>query len=107
MPPGSVPARGFVIAGGAARFAVHQTIVAEANVYDRLAQYAVLLADAGTFRLFALGAMKLGSTGSGAHQVILAPGAIAPKMTFVLAPPEWPARFSGRLRFPVSYNFQQ
>lgn len=59
--------RGFVVAGGAARFAIHQAIGANAHIDHRLAQAAILLALAASFGLLALCAATLRRTGSSAH----------------------------------------
>ena len=65
--------RGFVIAGAAARFAVHQSVLTNANVELRLAQAAELIALALGFRHFALTAPILGLPGSGRHSSNVAP----------------------------------
>jgi|SRR5580692_3438988 hypothetical protein len=57
----------FVLAGGAAGFAVHEAVVANADIDHRLAEAAKFFALAGTFRLFALRTFVSGGTGSGAH----------------------------------------
>jgi hypothetical protein len=64
--------RGFVIAGGAAGLAIHETIGANADIEDCLAQAAILLALAAFFRLLALRAAISGGTTSGAHTANLA-----------------------------------
>jgi len=64
--------RGFVVAGFAAGFAVHEAVVADADIKCGLAEAAELFALAGVFRLFALRASVLGGTGSGGHGFNLA-----------------------------------
>jgi hypothetical protein len=64
--------RRLVIARGAARFAVHKAIRAEADINDGLAEAAVFFAFAAVLRLFALCTVILGVTGSGAHEANLA-----------------------------------
>jgi hypothetical protein len=58
---------GFVVAGGAAGFAVHEAVFADANVELRLAEDAELIAVAVILRQFALAATKFGVAGSGGH----------------------------------------
>lgn len=57
----------FVIAGGAAGFAVHQPVFADADVVGCLAEAAELIALATTFGHFTLGAQEFCRTGSGGH----------------------------------------
>jgi len=52
--------RSLVVAGGAAGFAVHETILAEADFEGGLAEAAVLVAFAAVFRSLALSATVLG-----------------------------------------------
>jgi hypothetical protein len=59
--------RGLVIAGGAAGFAVHQAVLANADFEHGLAKAAVLLALALVFGHFALCATVFGVAGSGGH----------------------------------------
>jgi hypothetical protein len=59
--------RGFVVAGRAAGLAVHQSIAAEPNINQRLAEATKFFAIAVSLRLFALRATVFGGTGSGAH----------------------------------------
>jgi len=70
---------GFVVAGFAARLAVHQAVGAHTYVDYGLAQAAVLLALAGVFRLLALGTPVFAETGSGTHGANVAPDAIVRK----------------------------
>ena len=58
---------GLIVAGGAARFAVHQAVGAKTDVEDRLTQKAELLALAAALGLFTLRAANFRGTGSGAH----------------------------------------
>ena len=75
---------GLVVAGGAARFAVHQAVVADAGIDDGLAQAAELFALARSFGLFALGAFEAGGAGSGAHTLNVARPNGGVKMTLVI-----------------------
>ena len=59
--------RGFVVAGGSAGFAVHQSVFADADIELRLAQDAELIALALIFHHFALAAAKFGGSSSGRH----------------------------------------
>ena len=59
---------GLVFTCRPAGLAIHESIVAQTNVKDRLAKYAKLLANAVRFRLLALGAFDFGSTSPGAHE---------------------------------------
>ena len=65
---------GFVIAGGAAGFAVHQAVLANADFEHGLAEAAVLLALTLAFGHFALCATAFGLAGSGGHSKMLTPG---------------------------------
>lgn len=56
-----------IVAGGAAGFAVEQSVGAESNVNHRLAKTTVFLALAGGLGLLALHAFIFGRTSSGAH----------------------------------------
>jgi hypothetical protein len=58
----------FIVAGGAARFAVHEAVLADANFEYRLAETAVLIALALSFRHFALGATVFGLASSRGHR---------------------------------------
>ena len=58
---------GFVVAGGAAGFAVHEAVFADADVELRLAEDAELIAVAVILRHFALAATKFDVAGSGRH----------------------------------------
>lgn len=60
--------RGLVVAGLAAVLAIHQAVVANADVGHGLAEAAKLFAITRTFRLVALGTTIFRRTGSGAHQ---------------------------------------
>ena len=62
----------FVVAGGAAGFAVHQAVGANACVDDGLAKATELFTLAVSFRLFALRAAVFGRTGSCGHEVTVA-----------------------------------
>lgn len=59
---------GFVIAGLPARFAVHEAIVADADIELGLAEAAELIALALVFRHFALRAAVFAVGGSGGHR---------------------------------------
>jgi hypothetical protein len=59
--------RGFVVAGGAAGLAVHETVLTNADFEYGLAQATVLVALALGFRHFALCAVVFGWAGSGGH----------------------------------------
>jgi hypothetical protein len=61
--------RSLVVTRGAAGFAVHQAVRADADIDDRLAQAAILLALTLRFRLFTLRATILRGTGRSAHAV--------------------------------------
>lgn len=65
---------GFVVAGLAAGFAVHQAIGADADVKCTLAEAAVFVALAGVFGLLALRAAVFRVAGSGAHKANVARG---------------------------------
>jgi hypothetical protein len=67
-------AGGFVVAGGAAGFAVHEAIFADADIELRLAQDAELVALALIFHHFALAATKFGVTRSHGHESNVALG---------------------------------
>jgi len=71
---GGVSARGFVVAGDAAGFAVHEAVLANADLEYGLAEAAVLIALALFFRHFALSAAVFGLAGSGGHSHNLALG---------------------------------
>ena len=66
--------RGFVIAGGAAGFAVHQAVQTDADVECGLAEATVLIALTLTFGHFALCATGFGLAGSGGHKSNVALG---------------------------------
>ena len=57
-----------VLAGCAAGFAIHEAVVANADIDHRLAEAAKFLALARTLRLFALCTFVSRGTGSGAHE---------------------------------------
>jgi hypothetical protein len=57
--------RGPIVAGGAAGFAVHQAVLAEADFKHGLAEAAVLIALALVFRHFTLSTTVFGAAGSG------------------------------------------
>ena len=71
---GSGLAGGFVVAGFAARFAVHEAVLANAHFEYGLAKAAVFIALALGFRHFALSATVFGLAGSGGHNSNVAPG---------------------------------
>jgi hypothetical protein len=79
--------RGLVVAGRAAGFAVQQAVRTQANVDYGLAEAAVLLALTAIFRLFALGALAFGRTGSCTHEINVTRGASLRKMTLVIVGP--------------------
>jgi hypothetical protein len=88
----------FVVAGAAAWFAVHEAVLAKANINDGLAEDAVFLALALLLGLLALGASNFAGTGSGAHKANVPATLSVQKMTLVIAlAPEKAAR--GRARF--------
>ena len=58
---------GFVVAGRAAGFAIHQAVLANANVNHGLTEAAKLFALTRALGLLALRAMVFRGTGSGAH----------------------------------------
>jgi len=60
--------RSFVIAGGAAGFAVHQTVLANANVERGLAEAAIFVALTLGFGHFTLCAAVFSLAGSGGHR---------------------------------------
>jgi hypothetical protein len=74
----------FVVAGFAAGFAVHQAVVTNANVDDRLAQATELFAIAVAFRLLALRAAVFRGAGSGTHEANVARNGKGRKMTLVI-----------------------
>ena len=101
---------GLVLAGRTAGFAVHQTVVAKANIDDGLAKAAEFFTLARGFGLFALRAFVSGGTGSGAHEAMLACRTRLRKMTLVIVVAEesaHPAGLSQRNNFSVAYNSQQ
>jgi hypothetical protein len=71
MMPGSV--RGFVVAGVAAGFAVHEAVSADADVELRLAKTAEPFALALVFSHFALAAAVFGVPGSSGHNNNIGP----------------------------------
>jgi hypothetical protein len=66
--------RGFVVASFAAGFAVHESVLADADVELRLAEATELIALALRLRHFALAAAALAVGGSGGHRNNLALG---------------------------------
>ena len=79
--------RRLVIAGRAAWFAIQEPVVAETDVDYRLAKTAEFFALTRTFRLFALCTFIFGRTGSGAHEINVAPesdGWNVTEVTFLL-----------------------
>lgn len=75
--------RCLVIASGAAGFAVHQAVGADADVEHCLAKAAILLALAVGFRLLTLRTTVLRGTGSGTHEANLARSAETRNVTEV------------------------
>lgn len=65
--------RSFVIAGSPARLAIHQSVIAQPNVDDRLAQNTIFFARAIRFGLLALCAFEFCRTGTGTHAVNVLP----------------------------------
>jgi hypothetical protein len=61
-----------VVTGAAARLAVHEAVLAEADLEYGLAEAAVLIALALVFRHLALGATVFAGAGSGGHRSNLA-----------------------------------
>ena len=74
----------FVVAGAAAWFAVHEAVLAKANINDGLAEDAVFLALALMLGLLALRAADFAGTGSGAHKGNLPAAPAVQKMTLVI-----------------------
>ncbi len=64
--------RSLIVACLAARLAIHQSIVTQPNIDDRLAEATKLFALAIAFRLFALHAAIFSRTSPGAHEPNLA-----------------------------------
>ena len=62
-----ISGRRFVTASRAARLAIHESVIAQTNVDDRLAKNAILLAHAVRFGLLALRAFVLRGAGTSAH----------------------------------------
>ena len=77
--------RRLIVAGLAARFAVHQTVSTHANVGHCLAQTAKFLALAEVFGLLALCATISGGAGSAGHGANVARGRDQEKMTLVIS----------------------
>jgi hypothetical protein len=73
LKPSGIAIRGFVVAGGAAGYAVHEAVFADADIELRLAQDAELVALALIFHHLALAAAKFDVSGSGGHGTNLAP----------------------------------
>jgi hypothetical protein len=67
LKPSGIGVGGFVVAGGAAGFAVHESVFADADVELGLAEDAEFVAVALVFRHFALAAAKFGGGGSVGH----------------------------------------
>ena len=63
-------ARGLVVASRAARFAIHQTVVANPHIDDGLAENAEFFALTRSFYLLALCASEFGMAGTGAHTLM-------------------------------------
>lgn len=75
---------GFVVAGGAAGFAVHETVGAKADIKHRLAETTEFFALATAFWLLALCAHDLAAAGSGTHRLNLARHGSPQEMTLVI-----------------------
>lgn len=101
---------GLVVAGFAARFAIHKAVSANADVDDGLAEATEFFALARAFRLFALCASVFGRAGSGAHKVNVARAGRTRNMTMVTGIAR-KARRKDRIPdagdFTVPYNSQQ
>jgi hypothetical protein len=69
LKPSGIGVGGFVVAGGAAGFAVHESVFADADVELGLAEDAKLVAVALIFRHFALAAAEFGGGGSVGHDI--------------------------------------
>jgi hypothetical protein len=89
--------RGFIVAGFAAGFAVHQSIVADADVHSGLAETAEFLTFARAFGLLTLRAAVFSGSGSSAHVPTLTCYSRCGKMTFVM----------GLLRENLSQSFSR
>jgi hypothetical protein len=76
--------RGFIVAGFAAGFAVHQSIVADADVHSGLAETAEFLTFARALGLLTLRAAVFSGSGSSAHAPTLTCSSRCGKMTFVM-----------------------
>jgi hypothetical protein len=76
--------RSFVIAGRTAGLAVHEAVVAKADVNHSLAEAAEFLTFAGALKLFALRAFVFSGTRSGAHATNVARPSSLRKMTLVI-----------------------
>jgi hypothetical protein len=74
LKPSGVGVGGFVVAGGAAGFAVHESVFADADVKLGLAEDAELIAVAVIFRHFALAAAEFDGGGSVGHGTNVALG---------------------------------
>jgi hypothetical protein len=75
---------GLVVAGRAAGFAIHKSVIAQTDVDYRLAEAAEFFAFTRTLWLLALCAFVFGGTGSGAHENTVARTRDAAKMTLVI-----------------------
>ena len=91
--------RGLIVAGLAAVLAVHQSVVAHADVGYGLAQAAEFFAFTRIFRLVALCAVIFARTGSGAHKPNVARIARLRKMTLVIVGALEKESMSGNERF--------
>ncbi|SRR5579872_180918 len=93
---------GLIVAGLAAGFAIHEPVVANADIDYSLAQAAELLAFTLSLWLFALRAAVFSRAGSGAHAITVARGTRGREMTLVMAAiskSRHGARRSSRMRF--------
>ena len=85
--PGAELAGRLIVAGGAARLAVHEAVFADAHVEDGLAKNTELFALAGVLGLLALCALEFRVACSGAHAANLSRLESEGKMTLVMARP--------------------
>ena len=96
-----------MVARLAAVFAIHQAVVANADVDYRLAQAAEFVALTRAFRHLALRTTIFGGASSSAHETNVArPGSLE-KMTLVTALPCKSAPATATTDFCVAYNSQQ
>jgi hypothetical protein len=76
--------RCLVVAGGTARFAVHESVIAKTNINYCLTKTTEFLTLTTGFDLFALCAFVFGGAGSGAHGMTVARLNGFPEMTLVI-----------------------